>query len=452
MPQLNQVDRSIFRRMLRRVCTVCFAPIGLAPRPLSGETRTSKIKYLEQSQFSLVAPCSCCSNSGTLYQKGPRRPCQGSMERDRRIPGFSIRRSEACINVKIGVTFNMLEVVRFLLSAVVAEAHIWPLKIPWFAWEAVFAFYTLSGFLMTMTLHRKYGFTGPGLLAFCINRILRLWPAYLVILSITVAALYVAPLGEIYGLLRIPQTSGEWVANFTLIGLVGSDFSHMVSMPLTVPNSWSLSIEVVCCGLLMYFGKTPRRLLALAALGATGVTYSTITCGQEAFYGQYCFQNRYAVLQAGFIPFSIGGLVYFYQPAMRKLLGKYRIPAFATFGLAFLLSCVSAGPLTIAPFIGSIVMAALLAAYFDPYKPGGVIDFIGRSSYHLFLSHWILAALLIKLSPLQPSTFPLFVATLMAGLLLSVGVLVPLERWIDRRIRQTVRPALDQNGCAPLVG
>src|SRR6267142_2569644 len=38
MPQLNQVDRSIFRRMLRRVCTVCFAPIGLAPRPLSGET------------------------------------------------------------------------------------------------------------------------------------------------------------------------------------------------------------------------------------------------------------------------------------------------------------------------------------------------------------------------------------------------------------------------------
>jgi len=196
----------------------------------------------------------------------------------------------------------MLEVVRFLLSAVVVEAHIWPLNVPWFAWEAVFAFYTLSGFLMTMTLHKKYGFTGPGLSAFCINRILRLWPAYLVILSITVAALYVAPLGEIYGLLRVPQTSGEWAANLALVGLVGSDFSHMASMPLTLPNNWSLSIEVVCCGLLMYFGKTPRRLLALAALGATGVTYSTITCGQEAFYGQYCFQNRYGVLQAGFHP------------------------------------------------------------------------------------------------------------------------------------------------------
>jgi hypothetical protein len=26
MPQPNQVDRSIFRRMLRRVCTVCYAP------------------------------------------------------------------------------------------------------------------------------------------------------------------------------------------------------------------------------------------------------------------------------------------------------------------------------------------------------------------------------------------------------------------------------------------
>jgi peptidoglycan/LPS O-acetylase OafA/YrhL len=348
----------------------------------------------------------------------------------------------------------MLEIVRFLLAVVVVEAHIWPLNVPWFAWEAVFAFYTLSGFLMTMTLHKKYGFTGPGLSAFCINRILRLWPAYLVILIITVAALYVAPLGEIYGLLRAPQTSGEWAANLALVGLVGSDFGHMVSMPLTLPNNWSLSVEVFCYALLTYFGKTPRRLLVLAALGAVGLTYSTITCGQDTFYGEYCFQNRYGVLQAGFIPFAIGGLVYFYQPAMRKLLSKYQTPALASFGLAFILSCVSAGPYTIAPFIGSIGMAVLLAADFEPYKSSRVVDFVGRSSYHLFLSHWILAALLIKLSPLQQSTFPLFVATLIAGLLLS-GVLVPMEHWIDRRVRQMIRPSgdpsfIDQNACVPV--
>src|SRR5947208_2802423 len=138
----------------------------------------------------------------------------------------------------------MLEVVRFLLSIVVVEAHIWPLNVPWFAWQAVFAFYTLSGFLMTRVLHEKYGFTGPGRLAFCISRVLRLWPAYLVILAITVAALHVAPLGEIYGLLRAPHTSGEWAATLTLFGLVGPDFGHMVSMPLTIPNNWSLSVEV----------------------------------------------------------------------------------------------------------------------------------------------------------------------------------------------------------------
>jgi len=96
----------------------------------------------------------------------------------------------------------------------------------------------------------------------------------------------------------------------------------------------------------MYLGKTLLRLLALAVLGIFGLTYSTANYGPEAFYGQYCFQSRYGVLQAGFIPFAIGGLAYFYQPVMYSVLIKYRALAATSFCTLFVLSCVSAGPYT----------------------------------------------------------------------------------------------------------
>src|SRR5947209_5961483 len=70
--------------------------------------------------------------------------------------------------------YRMIEFTRFLLSTIVLEAHIWPLGVPWLAWQSVFAFYTLSGFLMTRVLHERYGFGLNGLLRFALNRVLRL--------------------------------------------------------------------------------------------------------------------------------------------------------------------------------------------------------------------------------------------------------------------------------------
>ena len=99
----------------------------------------------------------------------------------------------------------MLEVVRFLLSVIVVEADIWPLGFPWAAWQSVFAFYTLSGFLMTRVLHERYGFSLTGILAFAANRILRLWPAYLIILAITLLAIVLTDVSSIYFLIRLPS-------------------------------------------------------------------------------------------------------------------------------------------------------------------------------------------------------------------------------------------------------
>ena len=43
----------------------------------------------------------------------------------------------------------MIEVSRYVLALIVAEVHLWPLGASWTGHVAVFAFYTLSGYLMT---------------------------------------------------------------------------------------------------------------------------------------------------------------------------------------------------------------------------------------------------------------------------------------------------------------
>jgi peptidoglycan/LPS O-acetylase OafA/YrhL len=68
----------------------------------------------------------------------------------------------------------MLEIIRYTLALIVAGTHLWPIGLTWTGWQAVFAFYALSGYLMTRVLHERYGFTPHGTVAFMVNRVLRL--------------------------------------------------------------------------------------------------------------------------------------------------------------------------------------------------------------------------------------------------------------------------------------
>jgi hypothetical protein len=215
----------------------------------------------------------------------------------------------------------MIEFTRFLLSMIVLEDHIWPLRVSWLAWQSVFAFYTLSGFLMTRVLHDRYGFTLRGMSRFALNRVLRLWPAYLIVLAITAVALAFPGMGQVYPLLHFPRDVLDAIANIAVIGLVSFDFRHMVEMTLMVPTAWSLSIELFSYLLLaIYFARSPARLVGLAAIGLIGIGLSNAECafgGQSEQYGQLlpepirrsaggihslCDRRFAAVLRAGAAP------------------------------------------------------------------------------------------------------------------------------------------------------
>jgi peptidoglycan/LPS O-acetylase OafA/YrhL len=339
----------------------------------------------------------------------------------------------------------MIEITRFILAAIVAETHIWPLGFTWAGWQAVFAFYTLSGYLMTRVLNARYGFTLQGISTFALNRILRLWPAYLVVIGLTFIALLFLPLDKYSGLIRVPRTPWEIISNLTILGSVTFDYLNWIHLARLAITSWSLSIELFAYALLaLFFAKSPSRLFLFVAIGVIGLAVSTAVCANSsdpAAYGPYCFQNRYGVLHAGFIPFAVGGLLYFYYDDVREWLIRKPVTILVVL-LVVEVACVKNEFFNnvFGPFIGcAIMILILLRGVGDQLTP--VRDFFGRASYHLFIAHMSVGATLAVLSPRLVGARGYFL-TVFICLGLSC-FLVPLERRINivrGRVRSKLKP------------
>jgi peptidoglycan/LPS O-acetylase OafA/YrhL len=292
----------------------------------------------------------------------------------------------------------MIEVSRYILAFVVTLTHLQPLGVGRPGSIAVFAFYTLSGYQ------------------------------------------------NFFPLIRFPKTLPDIVSNIAVLGQVTLDFVQWQPLAKPVVTSWSLSIEVFCYVLLaVYFARTPARLWAFVAIGAIAMGFSTWHCAVSAdpsLYGPYCYQNRYGVLQAGFIPFAMGGLFYFHSRSLRGWinanLGALIVLLVAAIAATFLGNAISA---TVGPYLGIGVMFCLLSVW-NGQSGNSTQDFFGRASYHLFIGHMPIAAVLVTGLNLRQGSVFVFLAAVIAALALSLG-LVPLERNINvmrQRIAKMSKP------------
>jgi peptidoglycan/LPS O-acetylase OafA/YrhL len=349
----------------------------------------------------------------------------------------------------------MIELCRYILALMVAQTHLWNIGAAWTGNIAVFAFYTLSGYLMTRVLNDRYRFTARGIATFMVNRVLRLWPSYLIILGLTLIALMFLPLSNYVPLIRIPDSPIAIITNLTILGQVTFDFVQWLPLAKPLVTSWSLSIEVFCYVLLaIYFARTPARLWAFAVIGLIAMAISTWHCAASvdpSRYGPYCSQNRYGVVQAGFIPFAIGGLFYFHRLSISRwinvnlfLIGAMLVAAVAAMFISTTLN------VTVAPYLGIIVMLCLLSRW-DDRQANHVQDFFGRASYHLFIAHMPMSAVLIIGLRWTANTPIILIVSVVLLLLLSTA-LVPLERSINVFRQRIVRAAASERaGSSPLV-
>src|SRR5690242_16177610 len=94
-------------------------------------------------------------------------------------------------------------------------------RLNWTGVYAVFAFYVLSGYLMTRVLHETYGFTARGVGHFLWNRGLRIYPTYWVAAIVSLLVVWAVPatVALYTKVLDIPVTASGIAQNVFIFGL-----------------------------------------------------------------------------------------------------------------------------------------------------------------------------------------------------------------------------------------
>lgn len=294
----------------------------------------------------------------------------------------------------------MFGLYRTMLAMWVVAYHI--MHVPVLGGYGVFAFFILSGFLMTTIMHNAYGYTLPGLKAYASNRFLRLYPMYWAVLlfSVLVILFVSEPMSTSFkNLLYLPSTLPEILANASMI--FANPFPG-AEQPRLSPPTWALTIEIfyyLCIGL----GASRSKLHCLVWLGLSLGYYAYTYIAKLP--GDY----RYGHILAASLPFCLGSMLFFYKDAINNIIVKGRLShPVLLMGLysahAFFFS-VNAyyKPFSISPLLGkigfysNILLACLvvIGLFFHGKRTFNKKwdKFFGDYSYPIYLLHWQCALL-----------------------------------------------------------
>lgn len=288
----------------------------------------------------------------------------------------------------------MFGTYRYLLANMVVIAHLWPQLAYWVGMYAVFSFYALSGYLMALVLTRTYAYDVHGTAHFLLNRALRIYPPYLVVLIGSILVVWANPelARALNGHLQLPGSLTSWLHNIVIFGQSG-DWLLGTSMDeqRLVPPAWSLDVELtfyVGMGLLL-----ARRRSVVWVWFCLSLAYTVYIVAAG-----YDLQARYYPVGAASLPFSLGALIFHHRAALSRIAGWH---VWLGAGL-FVIHSVIAGRTWNDPVLQGLYVSLLLAAYTMiglanvPAKsfPSWLKTLdqqLGDLSYPIFLCHWPVA-------------------------------------------------------------
>lgn len=171
---------------------------------------------------------------------------------------------------------------------------------------AVFGFYILSGYLMTFIMHETYGFHKTGRIHFVINRFLRLYPLYWAAAVFSLVMIYLIGAETVYKFHQSMITPSDFKSVFENALIIFPAWYPNTVNSMLVPPAWALTVEMffyflICIGVTKCFFRT--TIWFFLSLMYVGLTY---------FLGAPV-ADRYFPIAAASLPFSIGGLLYFFS-------------------------------------------------------------------------------------------------------------------------------------------
>lgn len=327
----------------------------------------------------------------------------------------------------------MFGTLRFVLAVMVVLQHLGGIR--YIGDYAVFGFFILSGYLMTLVMHRSYGFTATGLKHFVTNRALRIFPTYYVSALLALGVLliggnHLAARLSIY--FQLPKLPSAILQNLALLNLSWNNPTQLV------PQAWSLAIELTFYLLIaLVLGRT-RRTTTVWFAASLAITFAAYMAGDN-------FSERFRTLTAGSLPFSTGAMMFHYRDALRPLWRRrYALVPILVALYGMTVYTVYSRPITATrtTFYASYAILTLLIGVlmFAESSPvlGRLDRVLGDLSYPVYLTHRSVAAVVLALSPWHLFTAPFVAAAFVVTLAVSAAIHSFIERPIER-VRAYVR-------------
>lgn len=328
----------------------------------------------------------------------------------------------------------MFGTYRTLLALMVVATHLG--GVPDIGAYAVFGFYVLSGYLMTLIMQKDYGYSIAGIYKYGVNRFLRIYPIYWVSIGISVILILLvggARMSEYQEFIYMPSTLKQYLKNILLV-------LRIWDSPRLTPPAWALTVEIFYY-ILIGLGIS-RKSIVLPWL-AFGVVYHSIC----VIYG-LGVDYRYFSVMAASLPFATGAVIFHYKDEflhrLNSLRGKQRdfLPLFGVF-LFFLnwtVGVVFEWMGLLCFYINYVICAFIVVLLTEPnrlgYIPKKFDKFMGDFSYPIYLIHYqvgFVALLLLEFLGIElgrPSYILMFVSIPLI-FLVSWLITVSLERPIE---------------------
>jgi peptidoglycan/LPS O-acetylase OafA/YrhL len=271
------------------------------------------------------------------------------------------------------------------------------LSVPVIGGYAVFAFFILSGFLMTLIMHESYGYNISGFKKYALNRFLRLYPMYWAVAIVSIAIIFIV--SEDYSILykssiRYPETLYELSSNALMIfpNLIPWTFEPRLS-----PPTWALTIELffyLCIGLGLSKTKKITCIWLLVSVGYFVISYLFMLDGA----------HRYGTILAASLPFSLGSAAYHFRYEIYRLIQKFSVlsPVIVLILFiinGFVMSFISFIEVTnykyfveIGKYLNMMLATVCVVSFY--FNSSSILinkkldKFLGDFSYPIYLLHW----------------------------------------------------------------
>jgi peptidoglycan/LPS O-acetylase OafA/YrhL len=329
----------------------------------------------------------------------------------------------------------MFGTYRSFLALMVVALHLG--GVPAIGAYAVFGFYCLSGYLMTLIMQTSYGYTASGIGRYAVNRFLRIYPIYWV--SILLSLVLVLYLGKEYTSayhvsIYLPGNLSELLNNVLL-------FFPFRESPRLTPPAWALTVEIFFY-IIIGLGASKAKRMTLIWF-VLSVVYHIF-----AVFRQLGWEHRYFTIFAASLPFSTGALLFHYKEELTQLVDRAAGRACSVLPHILMLLILfnwylgykvghSRGLFFYSNFVlCSVMVAVLLSRKSLPLISKKLDKWLGDFSYPIYLIHYQVGIVVIVLfSALgveikRPEMTLMFVSIPLI-FVLSLLITVTLERPIE---------------------